>query len=439
MRRLGLIISALLLAACGLVPLPFRATATPRAGATATARATVAGGDDEQTPAAGATGTAAPSTPGGPVALRVWLPPEFTPDVNTRGGQLLARQIQDFETAHPGTAVEIRTKADSGTGGLLNSLAAAANAAPGVLPDVIALSRDDLATATAAGLVAPLDGLLPADSLSADYPYAQAMARVGGVWVGLPFAANARVLAFMNTSYAAAPLHWTDVVTGPMALPVGENSGLTVLDSYLAAGGTLADANNQLHLDSEALANTLAAYQHLQTAGLLLPATLDYADPATTWQALRDRRAVLAVTDSGRFLAEYFRVSGADISLLPSAGDASLALADGWAWAVVNTSPERHALAAGLIGWLSAPEQNGPWTQASALLPVRADSLATWTQPGLASTLAEVEAHTQLQPPAATLATLGPALQEALSAVLNGRATPFAAATVAASTINQQP
>jgi len=367
----------------------------------------------------------------------VWLPPEFTPDVSTRGGQVLADQIQAFETAHPGAAVEIRTKADAGTGGLLNALATAANSAPSVLPDVIALSRDDLAAASAAGLVAPLDGLLPAETLSDYYPYAQTMARVGGVWVGLPFAANARVLAYMNTTYDSPPLRWTDVITGPIALPVTESSGLTVLDSYLAAGGTLVDANNKLHLDSEVLASTLQAYQHLQTAGLLLPTTLDYADPATTWQALRDRRAVMAITDTDRFLAEYFRVSGSDVTMLPTAGEPPVALADGWAWAVVNTSPERHALAAALIQWLSAPAQNGLWSQATAVLPARADSLAVWTQPGLASLVADVETHAQLQPTAAVLAAIGPALQEALAAVLNGRATPFAAATVAATAINQ--
>jgi len=146
---------------------------------------------------------------------------------------------------------------------------------------------------------------------------------------------------------------------------------------------------------------------------------------------------VLAITDIERFLAEYFRVSGSAVTLLPTAGEPQLALADGWAWAIVNTTPERHALAADLIQWLSAPAQNGLWTQATAVLPARADSLAAWTQPGLASLVADVETHAQLQPTAAVLAALGPPLQEALAAVLNGRATPFAAATVAAAAINQ--
>ena len=443
MRRIVLLLSALSLAACSLLPGSARPTASPRPGAgqTATAGGLARGTPNSGTPPAqsspGLDTTLTPGTPAGPVALRVWLPPEFTPAVSTPGGQLLAEQIQAFETAHPGAAVEIRTKADSGTGGLLNALATAANVAPSVLPDVIALSRDDLTAAAAAGLLAPLDGLLPASNLSDYYPYAQNMARVGGAWVGLPFAADARVLAYLNTSYENPPLRWTDVITGPIALPAAESSALTLLDSYLAAGGSLVDANNQLHLDPEALAITLQAYQHLQIAGLLLPATLDYADAATTWQALRDRRAVVAVTDAGRFLSEYFRVSGADVTLLPTAGEPPVALADGWAWAIVNTTPARHALAADLIAWLSAPAQNGPWTQASAMLPTRADSLAAWTQPGLASVAAEVEAHAQLQPTAAVLAAFGPALEQALADVLNGRATPFAAATVAAAAVNQ--
>src|SRR5262245_36594733 len=250
MRPLLLVVCAAALSACSLLPGQRTPTASPGpATAGGIPRATSPGDAPVSTVPAHAspvgviTGTPNASTPGAPVGLRVWLPPEFTPDMSTPGGQLLAEQIQAFESAHPGTAVEIRTKADGGTGGLLNSLATAANAAPTVLPDVIALSRDDLATATAAGLVAPLDGLLPANSLTDYVPYAQTMARVGGVWVGLPFAADARVLAYLDSSYPSPPLRWTDVITGPVVLPVAETSGLTLLSSYLAAGGTLLDAN----------------------------------------------------------------------------------------------------------------------------------------------------------------------------------------------------
>src|SRR5207244_342392 len=97
MRRILLLLSALSLAACGLVPFPFRPTAGPRPGTTATPgglpRATPTSGTppDNASPGPAVTLTP-PGTPREPVALRVWLPPEFTPDVRTRGGQVLADQ-----------------------------------------------------------------------------------------------------------------------------------------------------------------------------------------------------------------------------------------------------------------------------------------------------------------------------------------------------------
>ena len=50
--------------------------------------------------------------------------------------------------------------------------------------------------------------------------------------------------------------------------------------------------------------------------------------------------------------------------------------------------------------------------------------------------MSDIVAHAQLQPTGAALAVLGPALRQALADVLGGRATPFAAATVAAGKVN---
>jgi ABC-type glycerol-3-phosphate transport system substrate-binding protein len=426
-------ILALVTAACGLLPPP----ATPVTRPAPTGSSTLVTPGSNPTAVTNGTPAGPGRTPVGPIGLRVWLPPEFTPDVGTRGGQLLAGQIQAFENSHPGTAVVIRTKADTGLGGLLSSLTTASNAAPSILPDVIALSRDDLASAAASGLVSPLETWIPAATLSDFYPFAKAMGRVNGVWVGLPFAADAHVLAYLSTAYATPPLHWTDVLTGPLLLPAGENTGLTVLNTYLAAGGSLADANGKLHLNPDILAQALQVFQRLQLAGTLPQSALAFANTGLTWQAFRERRASLAVTSAGLFLAEYIRVDGASATLLPSDGDTPVALADGWSWAIVNTAPERRSLSAQLINWLIAPEQSAPWTEAAAVLPTRAASLAAWKSPRLTPVASDVVAHALLQPPGAQLATLGPALQQALADVLSERATPFAAATVAASAVNQ--
>src|SRR5690349_8300572 len=130
MKRLRFfVLMAWLLAACQNVPTATAPAATAT-GAAGTAVATA----PAVTPLAG-TPTGDEPTPTAPGVLRLWLPPEFTPDVNTPGGRVLAAQLQAFELAHPGLAVEVRTKAAGGVGGLLNSLVTAANVAPSGLPD----------------------------------------------------------------------------------------------------------------------------------------------------------------------------------------------------------------------------------------------------------------------------------------------------------------
>jgi ABC-type glycerol-3-phosphate transport system substrate-binding protein len=430
LKNMLTIVLLLAVAACGGLPGPGTATVTaPVLTAAATAEATAA-----------LTEEPAPATPvaeTGPITLRVWLPPEFTPDTDTPSGRILAEQISVFEAAHPDVAVEVRLKAASGPGGLLNALVTAANVAPTVLPNLVVLRRDDLATVAAGGLVTPLDNLLPVEALADYYPFAQAIGRANGAWVGLPFAADARVVAYLTNAYSNPPLRWDDLTVGTLSLPGTESSGLTVLSAYLAEGGTLADDEGQVRLEADVLAQTLERFQGLRAAGVLQPAGLDYADTAATWQVFRDRRTTLAVTSAQLYMTEYFRVEGAAATLLPTAGEPPIALADGWSWAVVNVAPEHFALCAELLAWLTAPEQQAPWTEAANVLPTRAGTLAAWRAQRLVPFVSDVVTHAQLQPSAATLAVVGPPLRQALSDVLSGRATPFAAATVAADMVEQ--
>jgi ABC-type glycerol-3-phosphate transport system substrate-binding protein len=385
--------------------------------------------------------TPEPSTPAAPTAsapglLRLWLPPEFTPDVNTPGGSVLAAQLQAFEQAHPGLAVEIRTKAAGGVGGLLNTLVAAANVAPSVMPDVVALRRDDLVLAAQAGLVEPLEAYVPAETLGDFYPFAQSLGRVNGQWLGLPFAADARVLAYSTNFYPTPPVIWSDVDAGVYMVPGGEATALTLLSGYLARGGTLTDESGATRLDTGTLAAVLEEYQSLEAVGRLPVNTLDYVDAPATWGAFRQRQAALVATSAQQFLAEQPLVTGAAMTLLPTAGQPSLALADGWSWALVNAATDQRALAAELLNFLLRPDQHAQWTEASAVLPTRAATLAAWPAAELAAQVSAVLTRAQLQPEAAVLGKVGPALRQALADVVSGRATPFAAATVAAEAVS---
>src|SRR5205823_13725177 len=125
--------------------------------------------------------------------------------------------------------VQVRLKATSGPGGLLASLSAAYNAAPAILPNLVALNRDDLEAATRAGLVIPLDNFIAPDAVADYYPFAQALSQVEGQFVGLPFAADARVLVYNTEVHTSPPLRWADMVTGTLVLPGAEPSALTLL------------------------------------------------------------------------------------------------------------------------------------------------------------------------------------------------------------------
>lgn len=425
-----IVLSVLLLlsvAACGFWPGPGLATVTaPVPTSAATSLQT--------------TVQPVPTTPSvdvDPATLRLWLPPEFAPDVETPSGRLLADQLAAFEAAHPGVVVEVRLKAATGPGGLLDALVTAANAAPAVVPNIIALRRDDLANVAVAGLVTPLDHLLPLAAVEDYYPFAQAIGRTNGGWVGLPFAADARVMAYLTNAYTNPPLRWDDLTIGSLVVPGAETSGLTVLNIYLSQGGTLEDADGRLQLDSNALAQALEHFRALQAAGVLRGDALSLTDPAATWQVFRERRATLAVTTAQWYMREHPDVLGSAATLVPTAGEPPIALAEGWSWAITNSAPEQHVLSAELLLWLTAPEQQAPWTEAASVLPTRAGTLAAWSSRRLVPFVSDVVTQAQLQPKAAVLSVVGPLLRQALSDVLNGRATPFTAATQAAEAVEQ--
>ena len=406
------------LAACAAFPTPPAPTLTPPVVSSPSAPAPVSP-------------TPAETTAG---ALRLWLPPQFAPDVATPGGQILADQIARFEQAHPGQGVEIRLKQTSGPGGLLESLVTAYNVAPAILPDLVALNRDDLAAAAAAGLVIPLDNLIASDTLADYYPFAQAMGRHKDQIVGLPFAADARVLAYRTDLYSSPPPTWTAVTTGTLIIPGGEVPGLTLLAEYLALGGPLADPSGKTVLDAELLAEALTVFQALHTSGFLPLSTLAYSDTLATWQVFRERRAALAVVNAQSFLSEPERVSNSALALLPTSDGPPLALADGWCWALAasGTAAPHHPAAVELSQWLVAPSQLSTWTLAARVLPPRAKALEGWD-----ASIGDVLSQAQLQPPAEVLAVVGLPLQRALDDVLRGAATPFDAANAAAQVVAQ--
>lgn len=389
------------------------------------------------TPTAPAAPPTAPATPGNR-RLVVWLPPEFAPEAAQPGGTVLAEQLTQFEAGHPGWTVQARSKAAAGPSGLLAALLAAYNVAPAALPDLIALRADDLAAAAAAGAVVALDRWVPREALEDSYPFARAMSLTQNQWAGLAFAADARILVYNTDLYATAPTRWADIVTGTLSLPAAETTGLSVLTDYLAAGGQVLDEAGQPALEAPRLAASLAEWQALQERGVLPLSTLGYAEPVQSWQVFRERRVTLALTTAHWYLTEAGRVSTAAAALPPNRVGAAFTLAEGWCWALVNKG-EDLASAAELLNWLASPDRQAAWTLAAGWLPTRAAALTAWGEAPFVPLAAEALTRAQWQPPLRVREQLGPLLRQAIDDVLNGRATPEAAARTVVAALAELP
>ena len=380
---------------------------------------------------------ATPGTPGR--ALALWVPPQFSPDGSDEAHTLLAERLLEFEASHPGVRIEVRVKAQSGSASLMVALTAAEQAAPSVLPDLIALDATDLAAAHASGMIAAWDdtGTTP-ESWSWVISVADA-ARLNGALIGLPFAAQADAFAYRAVAYAAAPHRWADMLagSGSFLFPAGDPWSEFTLAQYLSAGGTLRDSDGHPALDAQALQDVLEFYSAARSGGLLPLSSRQHEDSRTTIDALTSGQV-------GAALVPYDRLSELDAQEIdvmgpwPSRDGSGTCFVNAWSWAIVDRPSGPDPLAVELATWLARPEFAGPWTRALNLLPATSDALALWPDDDRRS-LAETMGATCLPLPSPEdLDLFGPALRDATGATLTGEMTPEEAAAAAAAAIVSQ-
>jgi ABC-type glycerol-3-phosphate transport system substrate-binding protein len=376
--------------------------------------------------------TASPTPSAGVSALVLWLPPAFRSESNSPGGNILQARIEDFEGLHPGLSIVVRIKAASGAGGLRDSLAAAAAAAPGAVPDLIALDQSNLRAAAIKSLIQPLEGLLPPDSWTDEYPSAKAIAVVDDLHFGLPFAGDAIVLA--NTLVPSSmPLRWEETETwiSPMVLPLGDSRALFLLFGYYAAGGAQMLSVADARIDPESLELELDWLKTLQDLGLLSPRSLQL----DSFEA-----SFLAISNFGECAATMYSIaSGAGDyfpGYLPAPGGEKFSLATGWAWAVATPDPVRQAMAAELLVWLSDPQFLADWTRAQGVIPPSVGALELWPSDARKALAAGIMGRAPAFPNDEISAFAGPVLAKAVRRVLMEGVLPADAAQEAAKAIH---
>lgn len=396
-----------------------------------TGHSPTAGSTDASIFTPSSTDTVLPTPSAGVSSLVIWLPPTFRPDSNSPAGNLLQQRMEAFKTQHYGVDIMVRIKAATGAGGLRDSLTAAAAAAPGALPDVVALDQSNLRAAAIKSLIHPLNSLLPSDTWSVYYPFARQMVVVDGQYFGLPFTADAMVMA--NTLIPASdPLRWEDAHAwaNPLVLPLGDSRALFLFYGYYAAGGAQMLSVADAVIDPEPLAQELDWLYIMQEHEVLSGRSLQI----DTFDA-----SFLAISNFGESAATMYSIaSGAGdfyLGFLPTPHGETFSLATGWSWAVATPDPLRQTMAAELMAWLSDPEFLAEWTEAQGVLPPSTGVLELWPI-GLRTSLAEgVLEGAPAFPNDEITAFAGPILAKAARKVLLEGILPMDAANEAAKAI----
>jgi len=354
-------------------------------------------------------GTASPTT--NARVLRIWLPPEFDPNAGNPPARILKQRLDNFEAEHPGLELDIRIKADEGEAGLVNSLSVTSLAAPAALPDLIALSRPALETATMKGLLHPLAGLSTTLDEANWYEYARQLGRIQGTGYGLPFAGDALVLVYR--SEVERINSWNEVLASenPLVFAAGDPKALVGLALYTSAGGALLDPQGQPTLEQDILARVLTTFADGTLSGVFSPSLDNLVSNEQVLQAYLGERANMAII----WASDYRAPEGQFTLPLPGLDETSGSFATGWVWALAGSNSENQLLAVELADYLVEADFLATWIKATGYLPTRPNSVTS----GEATTNQIVEA-VQPIPSNEVLEVLGPLMQDALMRVLNG-------------------
>lgn len=425
------------------------------------------------------------------VTLSLWLPRELDPYSDELGADVLTQQLEDFSVAYPDVQVEVVVKDAHGRGGLLDFLRAARDAASSVMPDLVVLDADELETAFEWGLIQPLDALLPPGETLERFPFAVEWGAVnepahgGPATMGLLIGADMQHLAYRPALLESPPVSWTQFISPPVTFlfAAGGRSRQindATLIQYMAAGGKVSDEKGNPWLDEDVLTGVLDFYDDCVNAATFSPAIITPTTSLTTaleisptapltvplvvsptvtlppvsmivsptavlgigdadraWELFEGREGDIAIVPAGRYWLEADETCAP--APIPTRDGQPFSIARrGWAIAMVSGDPARQALAMLLFNWLIAPDHNGQWTQAAGYLPGTRGALRRWDISNAdRAALRGVMDAAVLAPPAEVMDVVGPVMQEALKAVLQGRATPEEAAASAVESLGQ--
>ncbi len=426
-------LAVLILTACDLPSLkPAEAVGTPT---NTPAPDEIAEGEPTAEP-----GEATPQPPAF-VTVTLWTTELFSPTQAVTSGQILADEASGFLLDNPDVRLRFVLKKPYGDGGILDMLLTTGAVVPDLLPELVFIDVDELAPAVQAGLVQPLDALLP-DGMVADlYPFAREACTFDDQLYCLQYQADLDHLAYDTGRVPAPPASWPEVLSNPgiYTFPAGGQDGLVNDDTmiqYLAVRSwPTDDESDEPFLDEDSLAAVLQYYQDGSAREIFPAEILDYHSTDESWSDFLAGQSAITHVSAHRYLMEHGGSQITAAEAIPTISGPAAALSRGWALALVTTDPFRQPAAVEFMTQLMAPETNAALNEAAGYLPTSQTAI-TYRNSSDPEDRYTPFIHQQLlmarrRPRLPNYAQVAAVLQVAVESVLDGTATPQEAAAQA--------
>lgn len=368
--------------------------------------------------------------------LTIWWPETLAPVGRPEITELLNEQFTAFNDAEDdGVEVVFRLKrSGTETGAILPTLRTAAPVAPGAMPDLTLLRREELVSAAGDGLIQPLEGFVNSVIIGDLYDSALALGQIDGQLYGLPYVMDALLMLYTEEPDAGPHLSFDALLASelPFTIPGARPTGLnnTVLFQYFAAGGTLVSSTGEPRVDPDALLTVLSFYEAAYDNGQIGPDVLDYTSTTAYLNAIRSGDIQNAVMRSDQYI-NLREETGVDFAAgsIPTADGEPGTVVNGWMWVMVAGTTQQQAVAARFIDWMMQVERQREYAETIYLLPSQELAVRTMDRrlvdPNLMDALLS---EAIIAGPEAASGTLARAIQNAFINVITGSLDAEAAA-----------
>ncbi len=378
----------------------------------------------------------APPDPSKPMVLTIWVPEEFATGAE-RGGDILERQIAEFQLAHPNIQINYVLKAPYGKGGTLDWLTQLQEMMPERLPDAAIVDSRELEQIHALGLLQPLQRRLPSGAFWDLFPPAQTIARHNGQWDNQPLILETEHLVFDTRRVTTPPSSWESVVAEKNQYAFAADSTESFLLHYLANGGSFATTAHPA-TDASVMQIVLDYYARLRASGILNESVAVMKSAREVMPLFVSGQTPLAQVRARDFLIEQARLSDTLAAPIPTRDGRATTLVSSWTFVILTDEPAKQSAASNYLLWLIDPARMGEWANAARLIPASKSAFAqALDASAYADVLWNLFHNGRVAPDFAKQAVYAQAWHQAVQAVLNGELAPEDAAFRAVQMITQ--